>query len=213
MKWTYAGGVVLALSVAAGAASCSNAESTTSPSPSSGGGGGGGGNLGLGTLQVLMKDSPFSDAEAVLVTFNEVSVHHTGAAWLRLPFAEAADARTCDLKRLEEVTDLLGVGQLEAGHYTQLRLEVSRTRIYWDNKSTGAACAPSIIAPLGTFSEATVPSGTIHLNRQFTIDPGATTTITLDFDGDKSIKQTGNGKYMMQPVIAVMSVTGGSGGQ
>lgn len=208
MKWMHAG-AVLAVAVAVGAASCSSSESTTSPSPSSSGGGGGG-NAGLGTLQVLMKDSPFSDADAVLVTFNEVSAHHTGAAWQRLPFAEAAEARTCDLKRLEEVTDLLGVGQLEAGHYTQLRLEVSRTRIYWDNKSTGPACASTIIAPLGTFSEATVPSGTIHLNRQFTIDPGATTTITLDFDGDKSIKQTGNGKYMMQPVIAIMSVTGGS---
>ena len=209
MKWMHAG-AVLAVAVAVGAASCSSSESTTSPSPSSSGGGGGG-NAGLGTLQVLMKDSPFSDADAVLVTFNEVSAHHTGAAWQRLPFAEAAEARTCDLKRLEEVTDLLGVGQLEAGHYTQLRLEVSRTRIYWDNKSTGPACASTIIAPLGTFSEATVPSGTIHLNRQFTIEPGATTTITLDFDGDKSIKQTGNGKYMMQPVIAIMSVTGGSG--
>lgn len=208
MKWMHAG-AVLAVAVAVGAASCSSSESTTSPSPSSSGGGGGG-NAGLGTLQVLMKDSPFSDAEAVLVTFTEVSAHHTGAAWQRLPFAEAAEARTCDLKRLEEVTDLLGVGQLEAGHYTQLRLEVSRTRIYWDNKSTGPACASTIIAPLGTFSEATVPSGTLHLNRQFTIDPGATTTITLDFDGDKSLKQTGNGKYMMQPVIAVVAVTGGS---
>lgn len=207
MKWTYAA-AALALSVAVGAASCSNAESTTSPSPSSSGGGTGNS---LGTLQVLMKDSPFSDAEAVLVTFTEVSAHHTGAAWQRLPFADAAEARTCDLKRLEDVTDLLGVGQLEAGHYTQLRLEVSRTRIYWDNKSTGDACASTIISPLGTFSEATVPSGTIHLNRQFTIEPGATTTITLDFDGDKSLKQTGNGKYMMQPVIAIMSVTGGTG--
>ena len=34
---------------------------------------------------------------------------------------------------------------------------------------------------------------------------------TNDFDGDKSLKQTGNGKYMMQPVIAIMSVTGGTG--
>jgi hypothetical protein len=198
----------LALAVTIGATSCSSSESAAGPSSGSSGGGSGG--AGLGTLQVLMKDSPFSDAEAVLVTFDEVSVHHTGAAWLSLPFAEAAPARTCDLKRLEEVTDLLGVGQLEAGHYTQLRLNVSRTRIYWDNESTGPACAPTIIAPLGTFSEATVPSGTIHLNRQFTIDPGAMTTITLDFDGDKSIKETGNGKYMMQPVIAVLAVTGGS---
>jgi hypothetical protein len=33
-----------------------------------------------------------------------------------------------------------------------------------------------------------------------------TTTIVLDFDGDKSIKETGNGRFMMSPVIGVKSV-------
>jgi hypothetical protein len=28
----------------------------------------------------------------------------------------------------------------------------------------------------------------------------------VDFDGDKSVNQTGNGRYMMSPVIAVVSV-------
>ena len=211
MKWMHAGSVLaIAAAVTVGAASCSNADSATSPSPNPSTGGGGG-STGFGTLRVLMKDSPFSDSRAVLVTFTEVSAHASGAGWQGLPGDEAgAEQRMCDLKRLEDVTDLLGVGQLEAGHYTQLRLEVSRTRLYWDNPSTGPACATTITAPLLTFSEATVPSGTIHLNRQFTIDPGETTTITLDFDGDKSIKQTGNGKYMMQPVIAVVAVAGGS---
>lgn len=207
----HAGSVLaIAAAVTVGAASCSNSNSATSPTPDPGGGGGGGG-LGLGTLQVFMKDSPFSDAEAVLVRFTEVSVHRTGAAWQRVDFADDASQRTCDLKRLEEVTDLLGVGQLEAGHYTQLRLEVAAATLYWQNKSTGDPCAPTILVA-GTNSPVTVPSGTIHLNRQFTIEPGATTTIELDFDGDASIKQTGGGKYMMQPVIAVTAVTGGGTG-
>lgn len=210
MKWTHAGSALaLAVAVMVGAASCSNSESTTGPSASSGGGGGGGG-LGVGTLRVLITDSPFTDAQAVLVKFMEVSVHRTGAAWQRLDFADASTQRTCDLKRLEEVTDLLGVGQLEAGHYTQLRLEVATGTLHWQNKSVGPPCAPAIIV-LGTNSDVTIPSGTIHLNRQFTIEPGQTTTIELDFDGDASIKQTGNGKYMMQPVIAVTAVTTGSG--
>lgn len=207
----HAGSILaVAAAVTVGAASCSNSNSATGPTPDPSTGGGGG-NLGVGTLQVLMKDSPFSEAEAVLVRFTEVSVHRTGGAWQRLDFADAAQERVCDLKRLEEVTDLLGVGQLEAGHYTQLRLEVADTKLYWQNESTGEPCAPAILVP-GTWTAVTVPSGTIHLNRQFTIDPGATTTIELDFDGDKSIKQTGNGKYMMQPVIAVTAVTGGSNG-
>jgi hypothetical protein len=204
-------GAVLAVAAVVTVVACSNPQSTAGPSPSSSSGGGGGGSTAPGTLQVLMKDSPFSDARAVLVTFTEVSAHHTGAGWQSLPFAGGSEQRVCDLKRLEQVTDLLGIGTLEAGHYTQLRLDVSQTRIYWNNPSTGPACSPTITAPLGTFSEATVPSGTLHLNRQFTIESGATTTVTLDFDGDKSIKQTGNGKYMMQPVIAILSVTNGSG--
>jgi hypothetical protein len=28
----------------------------------------------------------------------------------------------------------------------------------------------------------------------------------LDFDGDRSVRVTGNGRYMMTPVIAVVSV-------
>jgi hypothetical protein len=33
-----------------------------------------------------------------------------------------------------------------------------------------------------------------------------TTTMLLDFNGDQSVRQTGNGQYMMTPVIAVVSV-------
>jgi len=50
-----------------------------------------------------------------------------------------------------------------------------------------------------------VPSGDLKLNREFDLTT-AQTTITLDFDGDRSIKQTGNGKYMMNPVVSVVSV-------
>jgi hypothetical protein len=158
-------------------------------------------------LKILIKDSPFSDAKAVLVTFSEVSAHRSGGGWESLPFADASAARTCDLKRLEEVTDLLGVGALAAGHYTQLRLEVASATLYFANPSVGPACAPLIATPLGTSADVTVPSGTLHLNRQFDIAADTVTNILLDFDGDKSIKQTGNGKYMMQPVIAVVSVS------
>ena len=51
-----------------------------------------------------------------------------------------------------------------------------------------------------------VPSGTLKLNREFDVPAGGATTILLDFDGDKSVHQTGNGKYKMTPVIGVVSV-------
>src|SRR5262249_3388766 len=144
------------------------------------------------------QDSPFSDAKAVLVTFSEVSVHVTGGDFVKLPFASGGSSRTCDLKKLVGAQDVLGTGPLPAGHYTQIRLVVSGAVIYFDNPSSGTACAPTIAPPPGRNAPVDVPSGDLRLNREFDLTT-ARTTITLDFDGDQSIKQTGNGKYMMNP--------------
>ena len=165
---------------------------------------------GSGTLNVRITDSPFSDARAVLVTFSEVMAHRgdegSGEGWERLAFAEGAATRTCDLKKLETAEDVLGVGALPAGHYTMLRLVVSSAALYFDNPSTGPACAASMPEPAGAKASLTIPSGEVKLNRQFTVAEGGATTILVDFDGDKSIVQTGNGAYRMTPVIGIVSV-------
>jgi hypothetical protein len=51
-----------------------------------------------------------------------------------------------------------------------------------------------------------IPSGKVKLNREFAVENDSTTTMLLDFDGDRSIHQTGNGTYMMSPVIGVVRV-------
>jgi hypothetical protein len=51
-----------------------------------------------------------------------------------------------------------------------------------------------------------IPSGDIRLNREFDVTMMTATTILLDFDGDQSVTQTGNGQYRMTPVITVVSV-------
>jgi hypothetical protein len=158
------------------------------------------------TLTILLKDSPFSDAKALLVSFSEVNVHASGGDWVTVPFAGGATGRTCDLKKLETAQDLLGVASLPAGHYTQLRLVVSSATIYFDNPSSGLACDASITAPLGTNAAVTIPSGELKLNRQFDLAASGGLSILLDFDGDKSVKLTGSGKYMMTPVIGIVSV-------
>jgi hypothetical protein len=160
---------------------------------------------GTATLSVMLKDSPFGDAKALLVTFSEVSAHMSDASFQTLPFAGAA-TRTCDLKKLVGAQDVLGTGPLTPGHYTQLRLEVSGAILYLDNPSSGPACAPSIAAPAGASVPVNVPSGTVRLNRQFDVTANNTTTITLDFDGDQSVIQTGSGTYQLKPVISVVSV-------
>jgi hypothetical protein len=158
-----------------------------------------------GNFTMMLTDSPFSDASAVLVTFSSVSVHREGdSGFSALPLD--GGERTCDLKKLQGSQDILGVGSLAAGHYTQVRLMVSRAVIYFDNASTGSACAPAIAAPAGRSASVEIPSGEIKLNREFDIRAEGATTMVLDLDGDRSIHVTGNGRYMMTPVIAVVGV-------
>ena len=159
------------------------------------------------TLNLMITDTPFSDARAVLVTFSEVQVHRSeDNGWKTLPFADGGGTRTCDLKKLQTAQDMLGVGALEAGRYTQIRLVVSDARLFFENPAAGDPCAPSITAPAGRMANLEIPSGEVKLNREFELKDSGATTILLDFDGDGSIKETGNGRFMMTPVITVVSV-------
>jgi uncharacterized protein DUF4382 len=204
----------------AGAFACAGTDNPAAPSGSASGnapaGPGAGASGSTGTLAIHLTDSPFSDASALLVTFSEVSVHRADpGAWSTLPFSPAATSRTCDLKQLQGATDVLGVGtQLAAGKYTQIRLSVASAFLYFtpNSGSIGGACVSNVTVPPGGVS-VDIPSGEVKLNNEFTLT-SAGTKIVLDFDGDQSVHQTGSGhgkgkgntKYMMSPVIRVVSV-------
>ena len=83
---------------------------------------------------------------------------------------------------------------------------VSEAKLYFENPSSGPRCAASFSVPAGRAENLEIPSGEVKLNRQFELKDAGATTILLDFDGDKSVKLTGSGKYMMSPVISVVSV-------
>lgn len=173
-----------------GLAACGN-HSPTSPDTTN------------GNFRLMLKDSPFNDAKSVLITFTDVSAHRSGEGGFT---TIGAGTRTCDLKKLQSSQDVLGVGTIPQGHYTQIRLVVSSAVIYFDNAATGSACAASIAAPTGRSSTVEIPSGEIKLNREFDVPASGVTTMVLDFDGDKSIRETGNSRFMMQPVVAITSV-------
>jgi hypothetical protein len=155
----------------------------------------------------MLTDSPYSDARAVLVTFTSVSVHASGGSFMTVPFAGGTASRTCDLKRLVDSLDMLGIGALSPGHYTQIRLDVTSAAIYFDNPSSGpTACSAALPSPAGRSAAVVVPSGEVILNREFDLPSTSSTTIVLDFDGEQSLRHTGNGTYMMTPVIGVVSV-------
>lgn len=182
------------------------------PAGPSGNGKGGGskGTTTTGTLTVNLTDSPFGDAKALLVTFSSVEVRVDGGGWQTIPFGSGTSI-TCDLKKLQGPSDVLGTGPLAAGHYTQIRVFVASASIHFDAGTDGRACAPSIAAPAGSSAPIEVRSGEVKMNREFTIASGAT-TILLDFDADQSVKLSGDGaggrnpKYNLNPVITVVSV-------
>ena len=168
-------------------------------------GGSGTGPSGSGTLRMTLKDSPFSDAKALLVTFTDVSVHQSDTAdgtWTKI----TTGPRTCDLKRLQNAQDVLGTTTLPAGHYTQVRLLVATAALYFTEATTGDTCAAPDAFKLSDPKVVTIPSGEVKLNREFDISPNSTTSILLDFDGDKSVREMGNGAYSMSPVISIVTV-------
>jgi hypothetical protein len=185
--------LALAAALAVGTLACS--DSPSSPS------------LTGGNFTLRMRDTPFSDAKAVLVTFSSVRAHRSDSDWTVVPFVNAATTRTCDLKKLETSEDVLGTASLPTGHYTQVRLVVQSAALYFDNASGGSACATAIVPPSGANSALDIPSGEVRLNREFDITSSTTTTMLLDFDGDQSIRQTGSGRYMMTPVITILGVS------
>jgi hypothetical protein len=46
----------------------------------------------------------------------------------------------------------------------------------------------------------------VRLNREFDVAETGATTMLIDFDGDRSVTETGNGRFRMTPVIGVVSV-------
>jgi hypothetical protein len=97
--------------------------------------------------------------------------------------------QTVDLIPLTDVSQVLGRKTVEAGKYTQIRLAIESGRIMVD----------------GTEYDLTVPSGVLKLNRGFSLEPDQTRTLTLDFNVERSIVQTGACQYKLTPVIAVLS--------
>jgi hypothetical protein len=159
-----------------------------------------------GNFNLRMRDTPFTDAKAVLVTFSSVRAHRSDSDWTVVPFINAATTRTCDLKKLETSEDVLGSAGLPTGHYTQVRLVVQSATLFFDNASTGSACATAITPPAGASAPVEIPSGEVKLNREFDITSSSSMTMLIDFDGNQSIHLTGNGRYMMSPVISILSV-------
>jgi hypothetical protein len=147
---------------------------------------------GTGTLVFKITDAPSSlNITHANVTISQVQVHlsagggnNTTAGW----YTVVNESKTFDLIALLNVTEFFGSANLSTGMYTQIRLTV-------DN---------CVITVNGTEYSCKVPSEAIKLIKPFTLKANQTTTLTMDFNAQKSITENGNQHYIFTPVIKVI---------
>ena len=145
---------------------------------------------GTGQLVLNITDDPGLNITKAVVNISQVMVHrsaavnNTTAGWEMI----VNNSQTFDLISLLNVTEFFGSATLSAGMYTQIRLTVE-------------SC---VITINGTEYDCKVPSGAIKLNKPFTLMPDQTITLTMDFNVQESVHETGNGKYTFNPVIKII---------
>jgi hypothetical protein len=140
---------------------------------------------------MYLVDAPNSYDEVNIVV-TEVTVHQSGADSISGWWTVNDSTATYDLLELTNGANaILADEQLPAGHYTQIRLYIGEG---------------SNVVVDGVTYPLTIPSGTqsgLKLNHPFEIEEDLLYELTLDFDAEESINQTGSGQYMLNPVIRV----------
>jgi hypothetical protein len=148
-------------------------------------------NDGTGTLVMQLTDAPGLNITEALVDISQVAVHYggtdqndTNGTWITV----VNETQTFDLIELQDATEVLGEVDLIAGWYTQIRLYVDNALVTID----------------GVQYDLRISSKNVKLITPFLVQDNETLTLTLDFDVEKSVHETGNGKYIMRPTIKVI---------
>lgn len=121
----------------------------------------------------------------LLLTVEGVSAHSSAEGWTTL----SSSSKTYDLLELKAQNSLAVVAdtKLDAGAYDQVRLDISKV----------------IVVDSEGQHEAKLPSNELKINSDFEVKEDSTVTATFDFIVDESLHLTGNGRYIMAPVVQV----------
>jgi len=180
--------IVAIVALVALVASC-NAASSRGPQPPPG----------QGQLAVYLVDAPNPQVDQIVVNVTRVTAHSTSAGWVTVSPAgiNAASPLVVDLLTLQAPATALALGlvDLPPGMVTQVRLFVTQDGNYVVTSGN------TVHVPL------TVPSGTqtgIKIQGPWGVNACSQTSITLDFDGHRSIwyHPTGvDAGWILRPVI------------
>lgn len=142
-----------------------------------------------GRAVFMIKDatSTVQNVTAVVLTVDKVEVHSTSSGWVTVSSA----VKQYDLVQLRDTgaAKLLADINLAAGTYDQIRLNISKV----------------MVTASGKTQTAKLPSNTLKIVNQLTITAGQTAVATLDFELAKSLHLTGDGKYILAPVVKLQT--------
>jgi hypothetical protein len=165
-----------------------------------GGCGGGGGSSSAGRLQLFLTDVPVA-ADAVNVKLSMVCVHTHLGDWITIKTFKDTDPaiNLLDYQAKNDFDDdpntlascLLLDTQLDAGHYTMVRLHIASMQVV-----IGGVPYPVDLSDVE-------PAG-IAINTEFDVAKGVASALLMDFNCRESIIQTGEGAYKLKPVIAMI---------
>jgi len=139
-----------------------------------------------GLLEIRVTDAPAPEISAVYLTLGEVGVHRAGkeeVGWETV----LSGPRTFELLHLRGIEEILGSKEIEAGRFTQIRLEVLHAEVVIGGQTEGAK----------------VSSGEVKLVGAFEVKPQEKTVLTLDFDAEHSVIVTGAG-VRFKPVVKLI---------
>jgi hypothetical protein len=146
---------------------------------------------------MYMTDAPAAAYQQVNVNITGALVNSSVSGWVNLSIRPGI----YDLLTLTNGKDtLIATGQLAAGSVSQIRLVLAPTG--------NTVMINGTLYPLETPS---ADQSGLKINVNSTIPAGTSSNLLLDFDAGQSVVQTGNGSYILKPVIrAVVSSSGGA---
>lgn len=152
-------------------------------------------NIGTGTLQVFMTDAP-ADYDSVFVDIQEVRIHRDADAdtaesgWTTI-LDEPLRVDLLTLRNGDQIS--LGEVELEAGQYSQMRFILGDNNELFIDGESHHLNTPS------------AQQSGLKLNVNADIEGGETLSLLVDFDAGRSIVETGNGGFILKPVLQVIN--------
>ncbi len=163
-----------------------------------------------GTMEVKMTDAP-ANYDAVVITINSVRVKKDedddddtdgeenddgdddeDEEWVTI-MEETRQVDLLELTNGNEVT--LGSEELEAGNYSQIRFILGDDNTVTVDGETYALTTPS------------AQQSGLKLNIDAEVEEGSSYTLLVDFDAARSIVETGNGMYILKPVLRAVNLS------